>query len=929
MAQNRVFVSPGFYSSEKDLSFVTRQIGVTTLGLVGETTKGPAFQPIFISNYDEFSQFFGGLNAKKVKDTGYPQYELPYVAKSFLSKANQLYVTRVLGFSGYDAGKSWAITLDAALDNSTIGVSDTGSTFTLNFTGSTTANTISIISNNSDIQELFDNGTIVNSLLELNDSNIGDTITVSQAFYKSGSNSYVGVDFTLEVTDSVLNVTDVTGSTTGTVVTYSGTGYVDTDNKVVALLRSRAKYNGDEELKFEIVNQSDLIIDSNITTAEEDPLGTFVLSGVSNPTGYTTQGSFSYEVSLDKTNRNYITRVLGKTQEGKTPIYVEEIYENMFNDAVLAGKVRGINLTLVDYETEFVNYRHEYQPAVTPYVLSEIRGNKVFKLFRLWTISDGNTANEEIKISITNIKPDDKEFDIIIRSFYDTDANPVILERFSRCTMDPTSSNYVGRRIGTIDGFYESKSSLVLIELNDDDDNIYDAFPAGFDGVTMRDFGASLAPNIEYKQRYTTVENKRKAYLGISNIVGIDQDFFDYKGTNVDGSEFTGKTSAFHLDINASGVTTLDNAPISFVTGNAPFQNEATLSGTDYEKLYARKFTFAPYGGFDGWDIYRTRRTNTDTYSKNASGKALKGLNEGTIALRALSNGDTGNSSDYFAFYEAIRTFANPEAVNINVFATPGIDLWDNTNLVEETIEMIEQERADSLYIVTTPDFEGMTAEEAVDIVDDSGLDSNYTATYWPWVQVNDTENNVLLYLPPTRDVVRNIAITDNVAFPWYAVAGVNRGDMQVIKARKKLDLNERDALYEGRINPIMTFASEGVKIWGNKNLQVKDTALNRINVRRLLLQARKLIAAVSIRLLFEQNDDVVRNQFLNLVNPILNNIRSERGLTDFRVELDRSPESIDRNELLGKIYIKPTRSLEFISIEFVVMNTGASFSDI
>ena len=919
MAQNRVFVSPGFYSSEKDLTFVTRQIGVTTLGLVGETTKGPAFQPIFISNYDEFSQFFGGLNAKKVKDTGYPQYELPYVAKSYLSKANQLYVTRVLGFSGYDAGKAWAITLDAALDESTIGVTNTGSTFTLAFTGSTTANTLSIVSNNSDVQQLFDDGIIVNNLLPLSDASTGDTITVAQAFYKSGPNTYVGVDFTIQVTAIGTNVTTVTGTTTGTAVTYSGTGYADTDNKVVALLRSRGKYNGDEELMFEIVNQGDLIIDPAVTTAEENPLGTFVLSGTSNPTGYTTQGAFYYEVSLDKTNRNYITRVLGKTQEGKTPIYVEEIYENMFADGVLAGKVRGINLTLVDYETEFVNYRNEYQPAVTPYVLSEIRGNKVFKLFRLWTISDGNTANEEIKISIANIKPDDKEFDIIIRSFYDTDANPVILERFARCSMDPVNPNYVGRKLGTVDGFYESKSSFVLVELTDDD-NIFDAFPAGFDGVSMRDYGASLAPNIEYKKTYTNVENKRKAYLGISNIVGIDQDFFDYKGTNVDGSSFTGKTNAFHLDVNATGVTSLDNAVITFDTGNAAFQNEATLAGTDYEKLYARKFTFAPYGGFDGWDIYRTRRTNLDTYSKNASGKALTGLNEGSIALRALSNGDTGNSSDYFAFFEGIRTFANPEAVNINVLATPGIDLWDNTNLVEETIEMVEQERADSLYIVTTPDFEGMTAEEAVNIVEDSGLDSNYTATYWPWVQINDTENNVLLYIPPTRDVVRNIAITDNVAFPWYAVAGVNRGDMQVVKARKKLALDERDTLYEGRINPIMTFASEGVKIWGNKNLQVKDTALNRINVRRLLLQARKLIAAVAIRLLFEQNDDVVRNQFLNLVNPILNNIRSERGLTDFRVELDRSPESIDRNEMLGKIFIKPTRSLEFISIELVAV---------
>jgi phage tail sheath protein FI len=127
----------------------------------------------------------------------------------------------------------------------------------------------------------------------------------------------------------------------------------------------------------------------------------------------------------------------------------------------------------------------------------------------------------------------------------------------------------------------------------------------------------------------------------------------------------------------------------------------------------------------------------------------------------------------------------------------------------------------------------------------------------------------------------------------------------------------------------VTTFASEGIKIWGNKTMQVRESALDRVNVRRLLLQARKLISAVSIRLLFEQNDDVVRNQFLTLVNPILDNIRSERGLTDFRVVLVDTPESIDRNELNGKIFLKPTRSLEYISIEFNILNTGASFENV
>jgi len=330
--------------------------------------------------------------------------------------------------------------------------------------------------------------------------------------------------------------------------------------------------------------------------------------------------------------------------------------------------------------------------------------------------------------------------------------------------------------------------------------------------------------------------------------------------------------------------------------------------------------------------VYRTQRTNNDNYTKTGS-KGADGLLSGTFTPYTTSEGDEGITSDYYTFLEGLYTYNNPESVNINVFASPGLDLRDQPGLIENGVDVIETDRADSLYIITTPDTDddgvALSQSEAVAIVDDSGIDSNYSATYWPWLQMNDTENNQYVWLPPTLEVVRNIALTDNVAFPWFAAAGLNRGTTNAIKARVKLTLDNRDTLYEGRINPMATFSDVGVVIWGNKTLQSADTALNRINVRRLLLQARKLISAVSIRLLFEQNDEVVRNQFLSMVNPILDNIRKERGLIDFRVVLDDTPESIDRNELNGRIFIKPTRSLEYISIEFNITNTGASFDDI
>jgi hypothetical protein len=194
---------------------------------------------------------------------------------------------------------------------------------------------------------------------------------------------------------------------------------------------------------------------------------------------------------------------------------------------------------------------------------------------------------------------------------------------------------------------------------------------------------------------------------------------------------------------------------------------------------------------------------------------------------------------------------------------------------------------------------------------------------------MKDSENSINIFLPPTLEVVKDIALTDNIAFPWYATAGYTRGRTVAIQPRTKLTESQRDTLYEGRINPMAFYSDEGTLIWGNKNLQVADSALDRLNIRRLLLQTRKLISAVAVRLLFEQNDQIVRNQFLNLVNPILDNIRRERGLSDFRVQLSSDPEEIDRNEMRGKIFLKPIPTLEFIILEFNVTPTGASFDDI
>lgn len=940
MADNKRFVSPGVFTSEKDLTFVAQQVGVTTLGVVGETLKGPAFEPIFITSYEEYQTIFGGTSAK-IFNNGKPQYEATYIAKQYLKESNQLFVTRVLGLTGYDAGHAWAIVAEANYDPNTI-VSGSSDTFTADFSGTTPTFYNVSDSNVQNLINLFD-GVGVNPY----SSTIGDTFELpgTSATYPEGivfekdylNDTFSGSSLIGEFT-SITGGTTFSGSVSGTIITYSASSYSDYENKVIAMMRSRGTVVNDQ--LFFSTDQSVNGLTGDFTNCITNPLGDFVLSASSS--GLTS--AVTYDASLDSSKRNYLPRVIGSTCSDKdTRIWLEEIYPNMLVDMINNNQILGLRAELLHFDT-FQNYKQQWQTPETPWVVSELRGNIVDKLFKFISISDGSSANKEIKISIQRINVEDKTFDVVVREYNDSDARPQILERFSRCSMDPSDQSFIGERIGTADGEYVLKSRFIMMVINPDAP--IDAFPAGFEGYRLRDYEATntpdtiSAPELEYKTTYDlTNERLRKVYLGLSDVTGIDQNMFNWKGYDEDDNMWTATTKGFHMD---SGATIAGD----FVVGCCPFRDALSIVNTVYDDKNATKFTLVPYLGFDGWNCNRERtgipRTNTDRYRRGRAG-----FTEGLNNLEFETIGTSDGTSDYYAYLEGVRTFGNPESVNINVFTTPGLDYQSNLSLVEETIEMIEEERADSIYLVTSPegyetidptiDLSGLGfssvdligADDIVSVLEDTGIDSNYTATYWPWIQMRDNENTVNIWLPPTLEVVRDIALTDNISFPWFATAGYTRGRTQAIQPRIKLTENQRDTLYEGRINPMAFFSDEGTLIWGNKNLQVRDSALDRLNIRRLLLQTRKLISAVAVRLLFEQNDQIVRNQFLNLVNPILDNIRRERGLADFRVQLSSDPEEIDRNEMRGKIFLKPIPTLEFIVLEFNVTPTGASFDDI
>tara|TARA_R110002110_G_scaffold3458_8_gene17673 strand:+ start:2756 stop:6226 length:3471 start_codon:yes stop_codon:yes gene_type:complete len=1151
---NRVFVSPGVYTSEKDLSFVAQSVGVTTLGLVGEALKGPAFEPIFIKNYDDFITRFGGTSPTTYVDSQIPKYELGYIAKSYLSQSNQLFVTRVLGISGYDAGPSWSVQTIGRMDpttfSSSVSAVTSGTTrlpFFIPLTGAGTTVGSKVFSNVTLTTDFLttmpgsitphfsesitlNNGSTLPTLNKdvlvwfeatLNRKNVGlantlctlgsagtecvvsagtsngtiyqygpipkamdffATATTHNALFASGNtlglqgsiggtsiiHNRLGVDGTALTSGGYPNeawyyaLFDYTGSTTccsgttysgaayqlylsaytkasglsryiggddgrqvplvtGTtnaggltgVTVYSGVAIVDTvtyngvkpysdwDNMVVLTLRSRGISDLNTGGPQYDISGDTVVFDCSGTYAKvlEDPFASFGLSARTNG-----GNNYTYKVDMTSTSQEFAPRVLGispfdKNRE-EVPLFVEESYPNLLLDGYRRGKIRGLQCCLTHLPAARHNnanltsigwYMNQWQTPATPWVVSELQGTDVFRLFKFISISDGSAANREYKVSLSNLSFERGEFDILVRDFRDSDARPNVLEKFTRCSLDPTRVSFIGRKVGTSTGEFALNSNYIMIQLGDGvlDGTYTGSLPCGFEGYRFRQYSTcALNPFIQYKTRYYnpgqivydppfgtgTVnnpirsggDNVSRTYLGISDTQGAayDTDFFSFKGrvtpssvcTDTEGDYWPVITQGFHMDSGATVViagqagylewsgTTLSGKQV-FQVGAGKFRSEPKLSTNPYKKLRSRKFTLAPHDGFDGWDIYRKTRSNTDDYRLGLTGY-LNGscvsidypTAKGGGTFKALSS--TEGNTDYYAYLRGINEFSNPEAVDINVFATPGIDYVDNLGLVNEAIDMVETDRADSLYVVTTPDYnmyvkntntptDQIGPTEAVNNIEDSLIDSNYTATYYPWIQVRDTANNKQLYIPPTSEVMRNIALTDNIAFPWFASAGYTRGLVQAVRARKKLTLDERDTLYVGRLNPIATFSDTGPIIWGNKTLQLAESALDRVNVRRLLLQTRKLISAVAVRLIFEQNDEIVRQQFLDLVNPILDSIRRDRGLTDFRVVLSNDPQEIDRNEMNGKIYIKPTRALEYIYVEFLITPTGASFEDI
>lgn len=907
-------VSPGVYTEEKDVLYSAKSLGITNLGIVGETVKGPAFQAIPVTDWADFVDYFGGTSPEKYKGSGLPKYELPYVAKEYLKESKNLNVVRVLGLSGYECGPAFGVHVK--------------------FDG--TSYPLVILRSKADYQNNVEGGECEKDKQE--------------AF-----NPYVKKVEVVEFESADYDALCVVEGTTVS-IPLSGTVQEMTNKR-------KAVYNGDVEIgKFGLK-----------------------ITYVTYTGGISGETVVNYNVSLNPTDRSYIYNVFSTDPlVGTAPVFIEAVYDYAYEAMVQKSEVGTTvefvaindgNGAEVNGDEDFTNYKETYRCAQTPWIVSEVKeattdSINVKKLFKFYTISDGNASNYQVKISIQKIRPDDGLFDVWVRDFYDTDASPVVLEKFTNCSMIEGANNYIGYKIGTFDGGYVAKSKYVTVEISDED-GIESCVPCGFLGYPMPTYAADKKIDLAYNTVFNEAIKPKRQYFGLNSDI-LDIDVLNYKGvtaySNGDGDADPNLiTNGFHLDAilsmpgneEVSGNTLVDSviyvdseSGYTFTTVD-PMQsaaqsvkiprlfNENYVDGTIYEDINLRKFTVYPYGGFDGWDIYRPERTNKDKYkaSKYAivEGCPFSVISDTELALDpTLDLGLPVNAinSDYYAYLAGYRQFANPQDVDINLFATPGVDYFNNTLLVEDALDMIEDPEdgrgGDALYIINAPmDVnEDKSADVVVETLEDSDITSSYACTYWPWVKFYDKDAKMYLTLPVTKDVVRNMAATDNNSYPWFAPAGTERGTVDCIKADIKTTLADEDTLYEGRVNPIKSFAVDGVKVWGNKTLYTRESPLNRINVRRLMIRIKKLITEAAKHLIFEQYDATLEKQFKSLVEPILADVKSNRGIVDYRVVTESTPETRDQHILPAKILVKPTPALEYISISFVVYPESIEFDE-
>jgi hypothetical protein len=597
--------------------------------------------------------------------------------------------------------------------------------------------------------------------------------------------------------------------------------------------------------------------------------------------------------SLDSTDVNDIEAVFGASPFGSKKPYVYGFFKNggiTFDSNVSAS------VTVLGNQS----FAFDAQEALTPMIQSQTISGERFPLFQFETLGVGNAANTKVKIGITNIKAagsvngtDYGTFTVVVRQFNDTNKKKLVLETFSNVNLDPNSPNYIARVIG--DRKLSIDSTGKISEAGDWVNN------SKYVRIANLNEGAPIQA-VPFAHAAYVLPISASALIGgkVPAVTFVTSSATSYGGVDLDFNTdnlFYAKPIPTGAGVGANVVFGLDS---SATNGTA-----LAVGST------SAQFIVAFQEGFDGMNPATPIYKGSDIVAGNSQGFNLS----------------TANASGSVAYSRAIAALSNADEFDINMVVTPGVVRRLHTSTATEVLDMVEQ-RNDCFYIMDTNAFSDSIAQANTQA---QAIDSNMAATYYPWVKTIDVNTNKLIAVPPSVLLPGVFAANDRVAAEWFAPAGLNRGGLLgAVSVQNRLTQSEKDSLYENKVNPIVQFPGQGIVVFGQKTLQDKPSALDRINVRRLLLTVRKYIASTSRYLVFEQNTSTTRNRFLNIVNPYLESIQQRQGLYAFRVVMDdtnNTPDVIDRNIMKGAIFLQPTKTAEFIQIDFNILPTGAAFN--
>lgn len=607
---------------------------------------------------------------------------------------------------------------------------------------------------------------------------------------------------------------------------------------------------------------------------------------------------------------NDLSDVFGESARGSKNAYTYNYFESAAtnqSDELNAG-AEVILETLPDQD-----FSHDIQHASTPWIKSQLISGERHDLFRFHTLGDGSNYNKEYKVGIFNVKAagesnatDYATFSIVVRGYSDTDKRPTILETWNNVNLDPASPNYIKKVIGdmnvtidsngkqTLNGDYDNNSSYIRVECSEEG-----SFP-----IVSAPFGHGAYSNPILVATETEVP---AVVYSTSSDDNTASNSTQYSGIDLETSVVKIDNSHY-LSPLPSGVGVGSNVDFAFDS-----QLSYEMTGSAAADLNKRQFIVGFQGGFDGISptIKDAKAGDSDWGAGNSQGFDLS----------------TSTSSGSVAYVKAINAVSNPDDFDINLVSAPGVVRRLHSYVFDKIVDMCEA-REDAFFIGDVTDYND-TIDQAV--AQGQAVDSNYVGTYYPWVKTIDSRTNKLTSVPPSVLMPGIYAANDAIAAEWFAPAGLNRGGIVgAVSVLNRLTHSERDTLYEGKINPIAQFPGEGIVAFGQKTLQDRASALDRINVRRLMIKVKKYIASTSRYLVFEQNTATTRAKFLNTVNPYLEGIQQRQGLYAFRVVMDETnntPDVIDRNIMAGQIYLQPTKTAEFIVLDFNILPTGASFT--